>query len=60
MAKCQICGRGPQFGHNVSHSMVHTKRRWNVNVQRATLVVDGKQRRVSVCTKCLKTMSKAR
>ncbi|MCO5242807.1 MAG: hypothetical protein M9927_03035 [Anaerolineae bacterium] len=24
MAKCQVCGRGPQFGHNVSHSMRHT------------------------------------
>jgi large subunit ribosomal protein L28 len=60
MAKCQVCGRGPQFGHNVSHSMRHTKRRWNVNVQRSTVVVDGKPRRMAVCTKCLKTMSKTR
>lgn len=60
MAKCQICGRGPQFGHNVSHSMRHTKRRWNVNVQRTTLVLDGKPRRVTACARCLKTMSKAR
>ncbi len=60
MAKCQVCGRGPQFGHNVSHSMVHTKRRWNVNVQRATVVLKGKPTRVAICTQCLKTMSKAR
>ncbi|MQY73348.1 MAG: 50S ribosomal protein L28, partial [Dehalococcoidia bacterium] len=26
--KCDICGKSPQFGHNVSHSKRHTKRRW--------------------------------
>ncbi|HIC88975.1 MAG TPA: 50S ribosomal protein L28, partial [Anaerolineae bacterium] len=31
MAKCEICGKGPQFGHNVSHSMRHTKRKWRPN-----------------------------
>lgn len=39
--------------------MRHTKRRWNVNVQKATLMIDGKARRMSVCAKCLKTTSKA-
>ncbi|MGD8791546.1 MAG: bL28 family ribosomal protein, partial [Anaerolineae bacterium] len=28
MAKCDMCGKGPSFGHNVSHSNVHTKRQW--------------------------------
>lgn len=60
MAKCQICGRGPQFGHNVSHSMRHTKRRWNVNVQRAKVVVDGKPQSKAVCTSCIKTINKTR
>lgn len=59
MSKCKICGRGPQFGHNVSHSMRHTKRRWNINIQRTRLTVDGKEQSVAVCTKCLKTLSKA-
>jgi large subunit ribosomal protein L28 len=59
MSKCKICGRGPQFGNNVSHSMRHTKRRWNINIQRARLAVDGKQQSVAVCTRCLKTLSKA-
>ena len=45
MAKCEGCGKGPQFGNNVSHSMRHTKRRWNVNVQRTRLVADGVERR---------------
>lgn len=60
MAKCEICGKGPQFGHNVSHSNVHTKRMWLPNVQKATVVIDGVERRVNICTKCLKTLSKAK
>lgn len=58
MAKCQVCGRGPQFGHNVSHSNRKTNRRWNVNVQRATLYKDGKKERLRLCTRCLRTASK--
>lgn len=60
MAKCEICGKGPQFGHNVSHSNVHTKRMWRPNVQKATVVIDGVERRVNICTKCLKTLSKTK
>ncbi len=59
MAKCQICGKGPQFGHNVSHSMRHTKRRWNPNIQHMRLKVDGREQRLYVCAKCIKTMQKA-
>ncbi|MGH3045449.1 MAG: 50S ribosomal protein L28, partial [Gaiellaceae bacterium] len=29
---CAICGKGPSFGHNRSHSMVATKRRFNPNL----------------------------
>ncbi len=58
MAKCEICGRGPQFGHNVSHSKVHTNRRFNVNVQKATVYVEGQKKRIRVCTRCLRTLQK--
>jgi large subunit ribosomal protein L28 len=60
MSKCQVCGRGPQFGNNVSHSMRHTKRRWNPNIQKTTVTVAGKSRSMAVCTSCIKTMSKTR
>jgi large subunit ribosomal protein L28 len=59
MAKCEICGKTPQFGHNVSHSMRHTKRQFKVNVQKTTIVKDGKLRKLRVCTRCLRTLSKA-
>ncbi|MCX7669761.1 MAG: 50S ribosomal protein L28 [Anaerolineae bacterium] len=58
MARCEICGKGPQFGHNVSHSMRHTKRRWNVNLQRTRLSETGSPKRVYICAKCLKTRQK--
>jgi large subunit ribosomal protein L28 len=50
--------RGPQFGHNVSHSKRRTNRRFDVNVQRATIVVDGHKKRVQICSQCLKTLQK--
>jgi len=40
--------------------MRHTKRRWNVNVQRTKVMVDGKQQSKAVCTSCIKTLNKTR
>ena len=53
--KCDICGKGVQFGHNISHAHNVTKRRWNPNLQRVRAMVDGKPRRLTVCTNCLKS-----
>jgi large subunit ribosomal protein L28 len=58
MAKCEICGKIPQFGHNVSHSMRHTKRQFRVNVQKTTILENGKLRKIKVCNRCLRTLSK--
>ncbi len=53
-AICEICGKKPQFGMNVSHSHRRTKRRWNPNIQRVRAKVNGGTKRVRVCTGCLK------
>jgi len=58
MAKCDMCGKIPTFGHNVSHSKVHTRRRWKANIQKVTMVKDGKPERLSLCTRCLRTLNK--
>ena len=58
MAKCEICGKTPQFGHNVSHSMRHTRRRFRANVQKTIVVEKGKLRKIKVCSRCLRTLSK--
>lgn len=51
---CSVCGKGPGFGHSRSHSMIATKRRFNPNLQRVRVLVEGVPRRVYVCTRCLK------
>ena len=56
--KCDLCEKTPLFGHNVSHSKRHTKRRWMPNIHPVTLVVDGKKKRMSLCTRCLRTQHK--
>ena len=52
---CEVCGKGPQFGHRISHAHNLTKRRWNVNLQTVRVVVDGGRRRLRVCTRCLRS-----
>jgi large subunit ribosomal protein L28 len=59
MAKCEICGKTPSFGHNVSHSHVKTKRQWKPNIQKVTIYKDGEPQRMNLCTRCLRTLSKA-
>ena len=56
--QCDICGKVPVSGNNVSHSKVHTKRRFSPNLQNATLVREGRKQRVRACTRCLRTLVK--
>ncbi len=52
--RCDICGKSPWVGYSVSHSHRRTKRRWNPNLQRTRAIIDGKVKRIKVCTACLK------
>ncbi|MCK5577268.1 MAG: 50S ribosomal protein L28 [Dehalococcoidales bacterium] len=56
--KCDLCGKSAQFGHNVSHSKRHTNRSWLPNIHPASLIIDGKKTRISLCTRCLRTQNK--
>ena len=51
---CEICGKGPLFGNNISHSHRATKRRWNPNLQKVRANVNGVKKKISVCSSCLK------
>ncbi|MEE8201351.1 MAG: 50S ribosomal protein L28 [Candidatus Acidoferrales bacterium] len=56
MAKrCEICGRGPVFGNRISHAHNVTRRRWNLNLQRVRAIVNGVQKRIRVCTACIRS-----
>ena len=52
---CEICGKGPSVGHNVSHANNKTKRRWLVNLQRVKANVNGTVRYLRACTRCIRS-----
>ncbi len=52
---CEVCGKGPTFGNNVSHANNKTRRRWNPNIQTVRAIYKGKKRRIRVCTRCLRS-----
>jgi large subunit ribosomal protein L28 len=54
-AKCDLCGKGPQFGNNVSHANNTTRRRWNVNLHPVKATIAGATKRIRVCSGCIKT-----
>ena len=58
MQKCDITGKGKQYGNNVSFSQRHTKKVWSPNLQTKTLTVDGKKVKMKVSTQALRTLKK--
>ena len=53
--RCDVCGKGPQFGSRVSHAHNVTSRRFNPNLQRVRSLIKGVQKKVRVCTRCLRS-----
>lgn len=51
---CEVCGKKPSWGMNVSHSHRRTKRRWNPNIQRVRALVNGAPKRLNACTSCIR------
>ncbi|GAB4441220.1 MAG: 50S ribosomal protein L28 [Anaerolineae bacterium] len=58
MAKCEICGKTPMFGHNVSHSKRRTNRQFRPNLQRVQVFEKGRLVTKIACTRCIKTLNK--
>lgn len=58
MQKCDITGKGKQFGNNVSFSQRHTKRVWKPNLQTKTFLINGKKVTLKVSTEAIRTMKK--
>lgn len=52
--RCEICKKGRQVGHNVSHSKRRTRRIFKPNLHWARITVDGITKRLRLCTKCLR------
>lgn len=64
---CQICGKGPRAGRKIARRGMAKKkggagqkitgisgRRFMVNLQTKKVIINGKVKRMRICTKCLK------
>lgn len=58
MAKCESCGKTTTFGHNRSFSQRATNRTFHPNLQKITVMVDGRKVRKVMCAKCIRTLAK--
>ena len=52
---CEMCGKRPRFGHNVSHAHNVTRKVWYPNLQRVRARIQGRVKRIRVCTRCLRS-----
>jgi large subunit ribosomal protein L28 len=52
---CEICGKGPAVGNNVSHANNRTRRVFRPNLQTVRALVNGAARRLRVCTSCIRS-----
>ena len=58
MQKCEITGKGKQYGNNVSFSQRHTKKTWKPNLQIKTLTINGKKTKIKVSTQAIRKLKK--
>ena len=52
---CEVCGKGPSYGHNVSHANNRTKRVWYPNLQRVRVLRNKNVVRMRICTRCIRS-----
>lgn len=56
--KCEVTGKGKQFGHNVSFSQRKTNKTWKPNLQKKTFFVDGKKVTMKLSANGIRTLKK--
>lgn len=56
--KCDNCGKGVLYGHNVSHSKRRTQKIFKPNLHSTRILLDGVYVRKRLCTKCLRMYKK--
>jgi large subunit ribosomal protein L28 len=54
MRNCEVCGKAPSVGNNVSHANNKSKRRWEPNLQEVRAHIGGGVKRIRVCTRCIR------
>jgi len=56
--KCDLTGKGKQFGHNVSFSQRKTAKVWKPNLQTKTIIIDGQKVRLKLAASTIRTLKK--
>jgi large subunit ribosomal protein L28 len=57
---CPVTGKGPLSGNSRSHSLRANRRRWDVNLQKFKVEVDGKPMVIRMSTRAYRTLNKTR
>lgn len=52
---CEVCGKKPVTGNNVSHANNKTRTIWRPNLQKVKALQDGRVRSMKVCTRCIRS-----
>lgn len=52
---CEVCGKGPRFGNQISHAHNVSQRIWYPNLQSVRVILKGARKRVRICTRCLRS-----
>lgn len=56
--RCELTGREPGFGKNVSHSHRRTSRRWDPNIQVRRYRFEGRTVRLRLSTDAIRTIDR--
>lgn len=51
---CEVCGKKPTTGNNVSHAHNKTRKTWYPNLQKVRAASNGQVRAMKVCTRCIR------
>ena len=52
--KCDNCGKGIMYGHNVSHAKNRTRKIFKPNLHKSRILVGSVYKTMRLCTKCLR------
>ena len=55
---CPVTGKGPLSGNKRSHSLIATRRRWNVNLQPVKVNINGRVVTMKLSARAIKTLNK--
>ena len=52
---CEVCGKKPVTGNNVSHAHNKTRTVWSPNLQKVRALHNGSVKTMKVCTRCIRS-----